>query len=160
MEAVRRRRSGESAEEIAVALGRTSRWVRKWAARADEEPNDDRWAEGRSRAPLSSPTRTSDELRQLIVDARKRLAADPRGQYGALAVAWQLRRMGIEPIPNRGRSSGSSRPRAWPNRGDARRDMFRKGFRIRPGWRPSRAPPTRSTWSDRVISTAASSSTR
>src|SRR5205085_1802349 len=32
-EAVRRRRGGESPETIAAALGRTSRWVRKWVAR-------------------------------------------------------------------------------------------------------------------------------
>jgi predicted transcriptional regulator len=36
-EAVRRRKAGESAEEVAMALGRTSRWVRKWAARAETE---------------------------------------------------------------------------------------------------------------------------
>jgi transposase len=100
-EAVRRRRLGENAEDIAVSLGRTSRSVRKWAARADEGLADDPWAQSRSRAPLSSPSRTSDDLRQLIIDARQRLAADPRGQYGALAVAWQLRRMGVDPVPNR-----------------------------------------------------------
>ena len=36
-EAVRRRQSGESAEEVAAALDRTSRWVRKWTVRATEE---------------------------------------------------------------------------------------------------------------------------
>ncbi|HZU45788.1 MAG TPA: hypothetical protein VFA16_00810, partial [Mycobacterium sp.] len=107
-------------EEIAVSLGRTSRWVRKWAARADEEPGDGLWAADRSRAPLSSPSRTSDELRQLIIDARRRLEADPRGQYGALAVAWQLRRMGVDPIPNRWTiervitAAGLAKPRRRP----------------------------------------------
>jgi hypothetical protein len=119
-EAVRRRRSGESAEEIAVALGRTSRWVRKWAARADDESSSAQWAQGRSRAPLSSPTRTPDDLRHLIIDARLRLEADPRGQYGALAVAWQLRCMGVDPIPNRWTiervvaAAGLAKPRRRP----------------------------------------------
>ncbi len=61
-EAVRRRQAGESADDIAVALGRTSRWVRKWAARADEETANLDWAKGRSRAPPSSPSRIADEL--------------------------------------------------------------------------------------------------
>jgi putative transposase len=100
-EAVRRRQAGESAEEVAVALGRTSRWVRKWSARAETETDNQDWAAGRSRAPLTSPTRTAAGLRQAIVDARARLVANPRGQYGPLAVAWELRRMGVDPIPPR-----------------------------------------------------------
>jgi putative transposase len=100
-EAVRRRQAGESAEEVAVAVGRTSRWVRKWSARAETETDNQDWAAGRSRAPLTSPTRTAAGLRQSIVDARARLVANPRGQYGPLAVAWELRRMGVDPIPPR-----------------------------------------------------------
>jgi len=100
-EAVRRRRGGESAEEIAAALGRTARWVRKWVVRAEEEASDVGWATGRSRAPHRSPTRAPEELRRLIVDARMRLEANPRAQYGPLAVAWELRRVGVDPIPNR-----------------------------------------------------------
>lgn len=100
-EAVRRRQAGESAEEVAAALGRTSRWVRKWSARAETETENQSWAQSRSRAPHTSPTRTSDMLRQAILDARARLVANPRAQYGPLALAWELRRMGIEPIPPR-----------------------------------------------------------
>jgi transposase len=100
-EAVRRRQAGESAEEVAAALGRTSRWVRKWSARAEAEAGNQDWAESRSRAPHSSPARTSDVLRQAILDARARLVANPRAQYGPLSVAWELRRMGITPIPPR-----------------------------------------------------------
>jgi putative transposase len=100
-EAVRRRQAGESAEEVAVALGRTSRWVRKWSARAETETDSQDWAAGHSRAPLTSPTRTAAGLRQAIIDARARLVANPRGQYGPLAVAWELRRMGVDPIPPR-----------------------------------------------------------
>jgi hypothetical protein len=100
-EAVRRRHDGESAEEVAAALGRTSRWVRKWSARAELETENQDWADGRSRAPHTSPTRTDDRLRQAILDARARLLLNPRAQYGPLAVAWELRRMGVEPIPPR-----------------------------------------------------------
>lgn len=98
-EAVRRRRAGESPEAIAESLGRTSRWVRKWVARHDEESHRDAWAKGHSRAPLHSPRRTPDDVRQLILDARSRLVANPRAQYGSLAIAWELRHMGVDPIP-------------------------------------------------------------
>jgi len=98
-EAVRRRLAGESPTEIAEALGRTTRWVRKWAARHDEQGHQDTWAEGRSRAPHSSPNRTPDDLRSQILRARRRLVANPRAQYGALAIQWELRRLGVELIP-------------------------------------------------------------
>ena len=76
-EAVRRRLTGESPTGIAEALGRTTRWVRKWVARHDSDGGNDDWAESRSRAPHSSPTRTSDELEALILAARARLVANP-----------------------------------------------------------------------------------
>jgi len=100
-EAVRRRQAGESAEEVAAALGRTDRWVRKWVARAEAETDNEHWAEGHSRAPHRSPTRLAEELRRSIVDARSRLTANPRAQYGSLAIAWELHRMGVDPVPPR-----------------------------------------------------------
>ena len=99
VEAVRRRSAGESPTEIAEALGRTTRWVRKWVARHDEDGHDDGWAQSRSRAPLSSPTETPAELEGQILASRARLVANPRAQYGALAIQWDLRRVGVEPIP-------------------------------------------------------------
>ena len=116
-EAVRRRQAGESAEEVAAALGRTGRWVRKWTTRAEEETGNQAWAQSRSRAPRTSPARTPDEVRRAILDARERLVANPRAQYGPLAVAWELRRMGVDPIPPRWTierviaAAGLSRPR-------------------------------------------------
>ncbi len=98
-EAVRRRLAGETAAEIAADLGRTARWVRKWVARHVEEGHEDGWADGRSRAPHHSPTRTGPALEAAIINARRRLVANPRAQYGALAVQWELRRLGIDPIP-------------------------------------------------------------
>ncbi len=98
-EAVRRRLAGESPSEIAAALGRTTRWVRKWVARHSEEGHEDAWAEGHSRAPHTSPNRTPDDLRAQILQARQRLVANPRAQYGSLAIRWELHRLGIDPIP-------------------------------------------------------------
>ena len=98
-EAVRRRLAGESPTEIAATLGRTTRWVRKWAARHAEDGSTSGWHESRSRAPHRSPTRTPDELQDQILGARARLVANPRAQYGALAIQWELRRIGVIEIP-------------------------------------------------------------
>lgn len=98
-EAVRRRLAGESPSEIAEALGRTTRWVRKWVARHGEDSNSQGWAESRSRAPHTHPNQTSALVEQQILDARARLVANPRAQYGALAIQWELRRLGVDPIP-------------------------------------------------------------
>lgn len=98
-EAVRRRLAGESPTEIAEALGRTTRWVRKWVARHDENGGTDDWARDRSRAPLHSPAKLDDQTRELILAARERLVANPRAQYGALAIQWELRRVGVRDIP-------------------------------------------------------------
>jgi transposase len=97
-EAVRRRLAGDSPTEIAEALGRTTRWVRKWAARHADAGPAERWSESRSRAPHRSPTRTADELQEQILGARARLVANPRAQYGALAIQWELRRLGVTDI--------------------------------------------------------------
>ena len=99
VEAVRRRLEGESPTEIAAALGRTTRWVRKWVGRHDQDGHVDSWAESRSRAPLTSPTKTAAGLEAQILVSRARLVANPRAQYGSLAIQWDLRRVGVEPIP-------------------------------------------------------------
>jgi|GEM_PF-304322 len=98
-EAVRRRLAGDSPTEIAEALGRTTRWVRKWVSRHDEHGHHDSWAQARSRAPHHSPTKTPAEIAELIITAREALVANPRAQYGALAVQWELRRLGVTDIP-------------------------------------------------------------
>ncbi len=97
-DAVRRRLAGESPEEIAAALGRTSRWVRKWVARHDADSSE-QWAQSHSRAPHRSPAQLAGELAEQIVAARARLVANPRAQYGSLAIQWELRRLGVDPIP-------------------------------------------------------------
>ncbi len=78
-------------------LGRTDRWVRKWLARYD--PNDDAWAEDDSCAPHSSPTRTPEGTRRIVLTIRERLMDDPWAQVGAVAIAWELHKLGFEHPP-------------------------------------------------------------
>jgi hypothetical protein len=73
--------------------------VRKWAARHADAEVTDAWSESRSRAPHRSPTRISVELQEQILGARARLVANPRAQFGALAIQWELRRLGVTETP-------------------------------------------------------------
>lgn len=94
-DAVRRRLAGESTGEVAQALGRSTRWVRKWTARQAEGVGEERdWAQSRSRAPHRSPGRTPQRIRDLVLATRAKLELNPRSQYGALAIAWELRHLG------------------------------------------------------------------
>jgi putative transposase len=96
-EAVARVLSGEPAAAVAADVGRTDRWVRKWVARYD--PNEGTWAEDDSRAPRTSPTRTPEGTRRLVLRIRERLTADPWAQVGAVAIAWELAKLGFEHPP-------------------------------------------------------------
>ena len=69
-EAARRRLAGESPRAIARDLGRTRRWVAKWAARYD--PLDLCWAEGRSRAPKRVASRTDAGVEAVVLEVRSR----------------------------------------------------------------------------------------
>ena len=50
---------------------------------------------------IQSPSRTADDLREQILgaSASARLVANPRAQYGALGIQWELRRLDVIEIP-------------------------------------------------------------
>ncbi len=94
-EAVARVLSGEPAAKVAADVGRTERWVRKWVARYDLA--NERWAVDRSRGPRTVPNRTPEATERLILEIRARLMADPWAQVGAVAIAWELEKLGVVP---------------------------------------------------------------
>ncbi len=94
-EAVSRVLRGEPVAKVAAELGRTDRWVRKWVARYD--PADPDWAKDRSRAPRVQARRTPAGTERLIVTIRERLMAEPWAQVGAVAIAWELEKLGVPP---------------------------------------------------------------
>ncbi len=99
-EAVRRRLAGESPAEIARSLGRTRQWVAKWVRR-QESAGTEEWAAGAKRGPARAPSRTPAEAEALVLAVRERLVANPWAQVGAEAIAWELRKLGVEPPPRR-----------------------------------------------------------
>ena len=93
--AVARVLAAEPAAKVAAELGRSERWVRKWVRRYD--PADDGWAAGQSRAPHRQARRTPAGTERLILAIRERLMAEPWAQVGAVAIAWELEKLGIPP---------------------------------------------------------------
>lgn len=96
-QAVRRVLGGERVADVAVALGRTERWLFKWVSRYD--PADAGWALERSRAPAHVPARSDPKIEALVLQVRARLAAQPWSQIGAPAIAWELEKRHLRTIP-------------------------------------------------------------
>jgi len=119
-EAVRRRLAGESPAEIAHSLGRTRQWVAKWVRRQESAGNQE-WAAGAKRGPARAPSRTPAETEALVLAVRERLVANPWAQVGAEAIAWELRKLGVEPPPRRTIERIVARGGAPRRRGNGRR---------------------------------------
>lgn len=98
-EAVRRRSAGQTTAQVAAALGRSDRWVRKWTARQQAATAGADWAQSQSRAPHRSPGRTPQQVRDQVLAVRAKLEVDLRSQYGPLAIAWELHLLGVDPVP-------------------------------------------------------------
>src|SRR6266540_6123604 len=119
-EPVRRRLAGESPAEIARSLGRTRQWVAKWVRR-QEGAGTREWAAGAKRGPARAPSRTPAETEALVLAVRERLVANPWAQVGAEAIAWELRKLGVEPPPRRTIERIVARGGAPRRRGNGRR---------------------------------------
>jgi len=98
-------RAGQSVKEVARALGRSERWVRKWRARYEAEG----WEglEDRSRRPHHIARQITEEQKQAICKARSELEAEaassgPGLKYiGGQAVRTRLKEQGVRPLPSK-----------------------------------------------------------
>jgi transposase InsO family protein len=95
--AVERFSQGEKPGSICASLGRARSWLYKWAARyASDDPA---WCANRSRKPLSSPQRTAAEIEEAVKMVR--LSLYNQGLFcGDQAVRWELKDLGITPLPS------------------------------------------------------------
>lgn len=89
--------SGEPPGKVAADMGRTERWVRKWVARYD--PTDESWAKSQSRAPNTVANRTPEQTERVVLEIRERLMKDPWAQVGSAAIAWEMQKLGKDPLP-------------------------------------------------------------
>ncbi|MDI6891536.1 MAG: leucine zipper domain-containing protein, partial [Actinomycetota bacterium] len=98
IEAVRRYLSGEDATSITKELGVTRQWFYKWAKRY-REGGGDTWFKEKSKAPHHLPRKTNPEIEHLVLEVRERLESMKYSQIGASAIAWELKKLGVSPIP-------------------------------------------------------------
>jgi hypothetical protein len=95
--AVERYFSGEDSKSICTSLGKTTRWLYKWASR--HTPDDPAWFEDRSRRPFSSPYRTPAEIEKIVEMVRWNLYN--KGLFcGNQAIQWEMNDMEVQPIPS------------------------------------------------------------
>jgi putative transposase len=97
VDAIRRRLRGESVVSICRALGRSRRWFYYWFRRYS--PSDASWCRDRSRAPRHQARKLPKDVERLICEVRTRLLRQKYAQRGAVAVQWELRRLGVHPLP-------------------------------------------------------------
>lgn len=88
---------GQPASEICRSMGRTRAWFYKWLGRYD--PNNPDWAQSQSRAPKRPATKTPAAVEQLVCEVRRRLIGTKYAQRGAVAIQWQLKQLGVQPLP-------------------------------------------------------------
>ncbi len=96
-------RAGQSVGEVAQALGRSERWVRKWRQRFRKEG----WEglKSRSRRPKRLSRRLPEAVRQAIRETRSELEAEAAtGEglkyIGSPAIRTRLQEKGISPLPS------------------------------------------------------------
>jgi putative transposase len=95
--AVRRHLRGESVTAISRALGKSRRWLYYWLQRYS--PTTKGWFLDRSRAPHQQPRKLSKNTEHLVCEVRKRLLEHKYAQRGAVAIQWELRQLGVDPLP-------------------------------------------------------------
>lgn len=88
---------GKPPGAICKALGHSRPWFYKWLKAYD--PSSRQWAQSRSRAPKRFPTRTGPRIIQLVCSIRQRLVKAKYSQKGAVAIQWELQRLGVRPLP-------------------------------------------------------------
>jgi transposase-like protein len=96
-EAIRLHQSGKSISEVCRQLGCSRPWFYKWKKRWESGESD--WYLERSRRPHCIANKTEKEKEKVVVEIRKRLDQSKYSQRGALAIQWEMEKLGLDPLP-------------------------------------------------------------
>ena len=83
--------------DICSFLNCSRSWFYKWLNKY--KTGDTEWYKEESRAPKTTPKKTSSDMEQLILETRKQLMLKPYFQYGPQAIYYKLSQRGINPPP-------------------------------------------------------------
>jgi hypothetical protein len=97
IEAVRRYYSGQRANYIYKSLCKPKQWLYFWLKRYN--PKDENWYKDKPKSNKIIHNKIDPKIENLVCNIRKRLSNTKYAQRGALAIQWELKRLGVKPIP-------------------------------------------------------------
>jgi len=98
IEAVRCFLAGERpAVKIYRSLNQNRRWFYFWLNRYD--PNDENWYKDKPKTLKVIHNKTAKETETLVCSVRNKLVNTKYAQIGALPIQWELKKLGLKPIP-------------------------------------------------------------
>ncbi len=89
---------GKAPTELCCILGRSRPWFYKWLRRY--QTGDPKWYKDVSKAPHRVANKIPEDVEQQIVEVRSRLEKSKYSQIGALAIQWEMEKLGVDPPPS------------------------------------------------------------
>lgn len=96
-EAIRLYEQGGKVPEICERLQVSRPWFYKWRKRFQSGEPD--WFCEQSRRPHRVANKTSLKQERVVIGIRRRLEKAKYSQRGALAIQWEMEKLGVEPLP-------------------------------------------------------------
>lgn len=83
--------------KIYRSLNQNRQWFYFWLNRYN--PKDENWYKDKSKTNKVIHNKTDKKLKSLVCNVRSKLAKTKYAQIGALAIQWELKKLGVKPIP-------------------------------------------------------------
>ena len=97
-DAIRRYLEGISVSDVCRELSRSREWFYKWLRRYQK--GDAEWYQERSRAPRRVANKTPKKAEDQVLKIRSRLESSKYSQIGAMAIQWEMEKLGITSLPS------------------------------------------------------------
>lgn len=96
--AIQLRLGGTSPSEVCRIVGHSRDWFYKWLRRY--ETGDGEWYKELPRTPGRVANKTPETLEEQVLKIRNILENTRYSQIGALAIQWEMEKLGVEPLPS------------------------------------------------------------
>lgn len=95
--AISRYLQGERPSDICKDLNKSRTWFYKWLNRY--KTGSSKWFKAKSRKPIHQPRKTPQAEEEVIINIRKRLESIKYAQIGANVIQWEMKKLGLSPLP-------------------------------------------------------------
>ncbi|MCK4527983.1 transposase [candidate division WOR-3 bacterium] len=89
---------GKSVSDVCRKISRSREWFYKWLRRYQGGASE--WYQDRSRAPRRVANKTPEKVEEQVLKIRSRLENSKYSQIGAMAIQWEMEKLGIETLPS------------------------------------------------------------